>query len=580
MGYLVRRLLENTSNEGFLRQSSFEKTSATLLLRTPVFDELDTGEKHLEDRLPNQESGFVNEPLIDFTIESQRIKAVDEIELLRKSTAREVTSIIAGSEITSKDIIESTSPEDSNLVLAKINLASLDTAEAALESLNDYFPRWRETPLSQRTLLLQTAAQKMRERRFELIAAIVLESGKPIVDADGDVAEAIDFCEYYALEAQRVLRPTKLMSPAGEINSLWQTPRGVTAVISPWNFPLAIPCGMFAASIVCGNCVILKPAEQSSLVAALLFEIFLESGMPPEAAAFIPGRGEDVGKLLSTHKSVASICFTGSKTVGLALIEDGAKSETFGRHVRKVVSEMGGKNSIVVDEDADLDEAVKGVVYSTFGFAGQKCSACSVVHVVGSAYERFTQRLKEAVASLHVGAASDVTTFVGPVIDQEAKNRLDSAIEDAKADCQILVEHSFDPNSKANGHFVAPIVFTDVPEGHALRSNELFGPVLVVEFADTFEDALCAAQETEYALTGAVFSRSPKNIEYAVNQFRVGNLYLNRGSTGALVGRQPFGGAAMSGVGSKAGGPEYLLQFVIPRATSENTLRRGFAPIE
>jgi RHH-type proline utilization regulon transcriptional repressor/proline dehydrogenase/delta 1-pyrroline-5-carboxylate dehydrogenase len=323
---------------------------------------------------------------------------------------------------------------------------------------------------------------------------------------------------------------------------------------------------------------VLKPAEQSSAVAAELFRAFLDAGLPAEAAAFLPGGGEDVGAYLVNSPQVATIAFTGSKAVGLQIIAAAAVVSPGQEHVKRVIAEMGSKNAIIVDDDADLDAAVKGVVASAFGYAGQKCSACSRVIVLEAVYDRFLGRLAEAARSLIVGPSTDPATVVGPVIDRDAQERLLHTIENAGQTCRLVAQGNC-PAGLEHGLYVPPAVFTDVPAGHELLTKELFGPVLAVVKASDFDAALAMAMDTEYGLTGAVFSRSPSNLRKAVRDFRVGNLYLNRGCTGALVGRQPFGGARMSGVGSKAGGPDYLLQFVVPRSISESTFRKGFAPM-
>jgi RHH-type proline utilization regulon transcriptional repressor/proline dehydrogenase/delta 1-pyrroline-5-carboxylate dehydrogenase len=335
---------------------------------------------------------------------------------------------------------------------------------------------------------------------------------------------------------------------------------------------------MFAAALVTGNTVLLKPAEQSTLVAYRMFQLFLEAGMPPSAACFLPGLGEEVGPILVNHPLVTTIAFTGSRDVGMQIVTQAAEVSNRSQHVKRVIAEMGGKNAIIIDDDADLDEAVKGVVSSAFGYQGQKCSACSRVIVLESAYERFLERLAEATKSIITGPASDPSTLIGPVIDQEAFERISRAIEAAKMRCRLVAKGPQPSSTVCRSPLIAPIVFADIPEEDALLRQEIFGPVLAVLRAKDFDDALRIALDSDYALTGAVFSRSPEHIEKAMRDFRVGNLYINRGCTGALVHRQPFGGARMSGVGSKAGGPDYLLQFVIPRAISENTIRRGFAP--
>ena len=578
MGYLVRRLLENTSNEGFLRASFHDQKTAESLLAKPEFVPADSGIEHLGSDVRR---GFYNVALRDQTEPESRQNAQAALSKLRTSlihAPRRVVPVLSGREQTVAKTLESVSPDVKSQVLGQIGLADVPMADRAVLELSAFFPEWRKTPVTQRAEILFKAAKIMESRRDDLTALMRLEAGKPLTEADADVAEAIDFLNYYALEALRLDKTLALGSLPGEVNTYFYEPRGVALIISPWNFPLAIPCGMFAAALVTGNCAILKPAEQTSLIAAELFDILLAAGLPPQAAAFLPGIGEEVGAHLATHKGISTICFTGSKDVGLSLIEHGAEKASIGKHVRRVIAEMGGKNAIIVDEDADLDEAVKGVLYSAFGFEGQKCSACSLAIVLEGAYEKFLHRLADAVSSLTIGPAADPESFTGPVIDREAYERITAVIAEARSSCRLVAEAP-KPANPDLGFYVPPVVFADVPEGHALRSREIFGPVLAVLRARDFGSALELAQASEYALTGGVFSRSPKNIQRAVREFRVGNLYLNRGCTGALVYRQPFGGACMSGVGSKAGGPDYLLQFLIPRSVSENTIRRGFAPV-
>jgi RHH-type proline utilization regulon transcriptional repressor/proline dehydrogenase/delta 1-pyrroline-5-carboxylate dehydrogenase len=579
MGYLVRRLLENTSNEGFLRQSFRENESPEILLRKPETLGDDTGTEHLDSEA---NITFVNEPLTDFSLTPKRRGlqgALDSVtQSLRESPAL-VRPVINGEFVETEKSIESISPEDTSFRLATIGLASIAQAEQAIESLTDYFPTWRSTHIENRCQVLNNAAEIMQERKEELSALIVLESGKQWEEADGDVAEAIDFLNFYAQEAAKLFTKKRLGDYPGEENHLFYEPRGACLVISPWNFPLAIPCGMFAAALVTGNCPILKPAEQTSLIAARLFQIFVDAGMPDAAASFLPGLGEEVGKHLVRHKNVATIVFTGSKEVGLDIVKAGAEVSQGQEHVKRVIAEMGGKNAIIIDAGADLDEAVKGVVHSAFGFQGQKCSACSRVIVLESVYDNFVERLKSATESIVVAPSSRPESFVGPVIDEEAHQRILKLIEQFRSECDVLAEGAEPPKDSPLGYYVRPTVFGNVSEDHEILSTEIFGPVLAVVKAKDFQSAINIALDSEYGLTGGLFSRSPENIRLATQEFRVGNLYLNRGCTGAMVYRQPFGGAKMSGVGSKAGGPDYLLQFVIPRAISENTMRRGFAPM-
>jgi len=363
---------------------------------------------------------------------------------------------------------------------------------------------------------------------------------------------------------------------SGETNRYFYQPRGISLVISPWNFPLAIPVGMTVASLVTGNCTLLKPAEVSSVIGAKIAEILVAAGFPPGVFQFVPGKGSTVGAHLVKHPDVHMIAFTGSQEVGCRIYREAADVQPGQKHLKRVIAEMGGKNAIIVDESADLDQAVQGVVQSAFGYSGQKCSACSRAIVLEPIYDVFLQRLVEAVRSLNVGAAEQPATKVGPVIDGNAQARIREYIEKGKLDCELALELP----SPSGGYFVGPVVFRDVPPTATIAQEEIFGPVLAVMRAKTFDAALEIANGTNYALTGGLYSRTPSHIDRAYADFEVGNLYVNRGITGAIVARQPFGGFKLSGVGSKAGGPDYLLQFLEPRVVTENVQRQGFAPIE
>jgi RHH-type proline utilization regulon transcriptional repressor/proline dehydrogenase/delta 1-pyrroline-5-carboxylate dehydrogenase len=405
----------------------------------------------------------------------------------------------------------------------------------------------------------------------------VYECGKEWREATADVCEAIDFCRFYADRAIALEAPHGADVP-GEENRFVYLPRGVTAVISPWNFPLAILTGMTAAALATGNTVVMKPAEQSPVIAALLMDIFRQVDLPNGVANYLPGRGEVAGAALVEHPRVALIAFTGSRAVGLAINARAAEVSAGGvGPVKRVIAEMGGKNAIIVDSDADLDEAVLGVVHSAFGYQGQKCSACSRAIVLADVYEPFLARLIEATRSLKVGPAEDPATTVGPVIDAEAYDRVLRYIELGKQEARLAL--AVDVGELTNsGYFIGPHIFADVPYMARIAQEEVFGPVLAVIRAADLNEAISIANGTEYALTGGIFSRSPANLDRARRELMMGNVYLNRGITGALVGRQPFGGFKMSGIGSKAGGDDYLLQFVLPRTITENTMRRGFAP--
>jgi RHH-type proline utilization regulon transcriptional repressor/proline dehydrogenase/delta 1-pyrroline-5-carboxylate dehydrogenase len=348
-------------------------------------------------------------------------------------------------------------------------------------------------------------------------------------------------------------------------------------VIAPWNFPLAILCGMTTAALVTGNTVIMKPAEQSVVVAALLMEVFLEVGFPPGVVHYLPGVGEEIGPTLVGHKDTSLIAFTGSLTVGTLINRQAAEMQPGQTHIKRVIAEMGGKNAIIVDDDADLDEAITGVVDSAFGYQGQKCSACSRVIVPASKYDAFLTRLVEATRSLAIGPADDPGYYLGAVIDEEAKKRLEGVVDRGKGEARLA--YAGELGALANeGYYVAPHIFADVNPLSFLAQQEFFGPILAVLKANNLDEALRIANDVPYALTGGLYSRSPANIARVKREYKVGNLYINRKITGALVDRQPFGGFRLSGIGSKAGGPDYLLQFVLPRTITENTLRRGFAP--
>ncbi|MGH8975918.1 MAG: aldehyde dehydrogenase family protein, partial [Acidimicrobiia bacterium] len=425
--------------------------------------------------------------------------------------------------------------------------------------------------------VLFRAAALMRQRRAELAALMVFEAGKPIREADADVAEAIDFCDYYGREGLRLGAGVPILQAPGETNTYRYQPRGIGVVIAPWNFPLAIPTGMVSAALVTGNAVLFKPAEQTPGIAYRLVQILLEAGVPPGVLAFLPGVGEEVGAELVASPSVSFVTFTGSLAVGLQIVERAAVHQPGQGHVKRVVAEMGGKNAIVVDTDADLDQAVPAIVASAFGYAGQKCSAAARVIGVGPVFDELVARLVGAVALVPLGHPKELRTAVGPVIDEDAWKRVRRYQEAARVEGEVLLQRDDLPEG---GWYVGPtVVVTDQP-GCKVATEEIFGPLLVCMRAESFEAALAQAGATDYALTGGVFSRSPAHIRLAAEEFRAGNLYINRGITGALVGRQPFGGYGLSGVGSKAGGPDYLLQFVEPRVITENTIRQGFAPVE
>jgi len=580
MGYLVRRLLENTSNESFLRRGFADGESPDALLAPPQAGApaeaapAPAAPGSRRDALPP----FANDPRADFALAIERDRFAEALAGVRRQFGRFHPLVIGGRSVETPDRLASLNPSRPGEVVgwaASATAADVDEAVAAAERA---FPDWRDRGVRDRAQLLHRAAVILRERRTDLAAWIVHEAGKPWREADGDVIEAIDFLEYYGREAMDLQAPRRLGEFPGEINLYLREPRGVVGVIAPWNFPLAILTGMTAAALATGNTVVMKPARPTPVIAAYLVAILEEAGLPPGVVNYLPGPGEVVGDRLARHPAVRMIVFTGSREVGARLYGLAAQTVPGARHLKRVVAEMGGKNAIVVDDDADLDEAVQGIVASAFGYSGQKCSACSRVIGVGRAYDRLLARLVEAVRTLPMGAADQPATVVGPLIDQAAQRRVQHYIAAGRSGARpALIRDVPADLGSLGGYFVPPAIFADVPPASPLAQEEIFGPVLSVMPAKDFEAALALAMDSDYALTGGVFSRSPTNLRRAEEAFRVGDLYINRGITGAIVGRQPFGGRQMSGVGYQAGGPDYLIQFVEGRVICEHTLRRGFA---
>ncbi|MDX2132548.1 MAG: proline dehydrogenase family protein [Planctomycetota bacterium] len=595
MAYLVRRLLENTSNESWLKAGFLDNADPAVLLRAPAPPAREPGagvltlspevmpERHnLSPVVPGvAPRPFFNEPLRDFADARQR-------EAFGAAVAKATVPRIANDR----------TPEHAREMVAR--------AEAA-------FPAWRDADPALRAAVLVRAAARMRAERDGLSGVMIKEAGKAWREADADVCEAIDFCEFYARCAVPLFQRQRLGRFIGELDEQWHQPRGVAVVIAPWNFPLAICCGMAVAALVTGNTVIVKPSEQTLGIASIMIDILRDSLREVLAEAggarvrtddivqFCPGPGSRTGAALVRDPRVALIAFTGSREVGLDILNAAAPPSPFARaegapapaptHVKKVVCEMGGKNALIVDTSADFDEAVLAVRYSAFGYQGQKCSACSRCIVVdpqgpdGPAFTAFRRRLTEAMKALVIGDPTRPGTDVGPVIDADAKAKIEGYIERAKKSGLEFASLPLPPDIGAmkagvsqSLEFVSPHVFWPVPPEHELAQEEIFGPVLAILHARDFSHALDLANASVFKLTGGVFTRKPSNIERARREFRVGNLYINRGITGALVGRHPFGGFGMSGVGTKAGGLEYLYHFVEPRNCAENTMRRGFAP--
>lgn len=580
MAYLVRRLLENTSNESFLRSKFADGMSAEVLLQDPRLAAGPTAAPVMAvgaSATTKPSKGlppFVNDSLLDFAIAANRDKVQAALKSLR--FGGDAPNLIGGKEQSSSRWIESRNPSHPSQIVGRASAATVEQALAALKSAHESFTTWKTTPPETRAALLDKVADIFQRDRFDIIALEVAEAGKQWEEADGDVGEAIDFCRYYAREIRRLSNPQRVGNVPGEVSLYMYQPRGVSVVIAPWNFPLAILCGMVVASVGTGNTVIMKPAEQTPLIGAYLMRALKEAGVPAGVVNLLNGYGEEIGDTLTGDPRTALICFTGSKAVGLHIWAKAAQHQPGQKHMKKVICEMGGKNAIIIDTDADLDEAIMGVLYSAFGYQGQKCSAASRVIVLDEIYDRFIGRLLDAARSMKVAAAEDPASFVGPVIDEEAQQRILRMIEAGRQEAKL----AFQGETPAEGYFVPPTIFTEAKPNSRIAQEEIFGPVMAVIRAKNLDEALEIANGTEYALTGGIYSRSPANIERVKREFSVGNLYINRGITGAMVDRHPFGGFNMSGAGSKTGGPDYLLNFLEPRVVTENTLRRGFAPSE
>ncbi|MEE3719787.1 L-glutamate gamma-semialdehyde dehydrogenase [Tumidithrix elongata RA019] len=569
MSYLIRRLLENTANSSFLRLSVNESRPIDELVAIPTMETTNGKSRHIAF------DGFVNAPDADYSQDRERTAAEKAIQSVLHQFGKTYFPVINGESIPTASFVESLNPSNFKQVVGKIGLASIPQADLAVTAAKQAFPAWKKLSPKSRGDILRKAADLMEAQRAELTAWIVWEVGKPLREADAEVSEAIDFCRYYAKEMERISQPHQRNVP-GEDNTYIYQPRGVVVVISPWNFPFAIALGMSVAALAAGNTVILKPAEQSSVVGAKIAEVLQASGMPKGVFNYLPGIGSEVGAHLVKHPNVHLIAFTGSQQVGCQIYADAAILRPGQKHMKRVIAEMGGKNTIVIDESSDLDQAVVGVMNSAFGYAGQKCSACSRVVVLSPVYDNFLHRLVEATRSLVVNEAHLPNTKLGPVIDADAQAKIRSYIAKGHETAKVALEMPV----PEHGYYVSPTILSEVEPESAIAQEEIFGPVLAVIRAESFEQALAIANNTPYALTGGLYSRTPSHIDRAYREFEVGNLYVNRGITGALVDRQPFGGFKLSGIGSKAGGPDYLLQFLEPRVITENTQRQGFAPLD
>jgi len=513
---------------------------------------------------------FVNEPILELRRRDARDALEAGMARLEPKLPIKAPALI-GRDRSDGDALVSTDPGNPDRAIALAPLCTANDAKRAVEVAATAAPAWAATPAADRAAALVRAAAWMRERRHELAALAVRECAKPWGEADADVAEAIDFLEYYARGALALDRGANLLQVPGEQNTMRYAARGVCAVIAPWNFPVAIPCGMTAAALATGNTVVLKPAEQSPGCGAMVAEALRAGGVPPEAISLVPGLG-DVGAALVADPRVHTIAFTGSAPVGLEILKRAADVPDGQRHIKRVVAELGGKNCVIVDGDADLDDAVPAIVRSAFVYAGQKCSAAARVLVHEAIADTLLERVGGALATLQVGQADAFGTDVPPVIEREAQERVARFAQLAEREGRIVARHKEVP---AAGWFCAPTVATGLPPQSDVLTEEIFGPLLTVEAVRDVDDALDRVDGLRQALTGGLFCRNPRTVERVAARTPVGNLYVNRHITGAMVGRQPFGGNRLSGTGTKAGGPDYLLQFVEPRVVTENTVRHG-----
>ncbi len=509
---------------------------------------------------------FSNEPVTDFSRPVNREAIEKALADVHGQLGREYDLLVAGRHEKTPDKLKSLNPSRPSEVVGIHSKATAALAKEAVEEAYAYYPEWSATPPETRAEMLLRASSIIRERKLEFDAWLVYEAGKTWPEADADVSEAIDFCEYYARQMIRLSRPDPLVQMPGEKDEMHYLPLGVGIIVPPWNFPLAIMAGMTAAALVSGNTVVIKPSSDTPSIAAKFAEVLLEAGFPPKSFSMLVGSGAVVGDILVAHPKTRFIAFTGSRDVGLRINELAAKPQKGQVWIKRVLAEMGGKDAIVVDREADLDSAVKGVLWSAFGYQGQKCSACSRAIVDQAVYDRFLEKLEAEVSKLTVGPSDQPSNYMGPVINESAKRSILDYIEVGKKEGRLVSGGSA---AAGDGYFVQPTVIADIDSKSRLFQEEIFGPVLAVTKARDFEHALELANDSEYGLTGAVFTKNPEKIKKARDQFFVGNLYINRKCTGAMVGAHPFGGFNMSGTDSKAGGPDYLLQFLQAKSIAE-----------
>jgi 1-pyrroline-5-carboxylate dehydrogenase len=509
---------------------------------------------------------FRNEPLTDFSTAENRAAAQAAVARVRSQLGRHHQLILAGERIDTAEKLTSTNPANPNEIIGTHAKATKELAVRAVEAAYANFPAWSRTPAEKRIQMTVKVAGLIRQRKLEFDAWLVLEAGKTWPEAEAETAEAIDFCEYYAREMARLDGPQTTVPIPGERGEFRYIALGAGVIIPPWNFSLAILCGMSVAALVAGNTVVIKPSSETPIVGAVFAETLLEAGFPPESFSFLPGSGSAVGDVLVQHPKTRFVSFTGSRDVGLRINELAARPQKGQIWIKRIVAEMGGKDAIIVDGDCNLDAAVEGVVASAFGYQGQKCSACSRAIVHERVYDSFLEKVKSRTEKITVGAPEDPNHAMGPVISEGAKKTILDYIAVGQSEGRVVTGEGRIP---AEGHYVAPTVIADIDSKSRIFQDEIFGPVLGVTKARDFDHALSMANDSQYGLTGSIYTDNPEHAERARNEFFVGNMYINRKCTGALVGAHPFGGFNMSGTDSKVGGPDYLLLFLQAKTIAE-----------
>jgi 1-pyrroline-5-carboxylate dehydrogenase len=518
-------------------------------------------------RTPSHQGPFINEPFFDFTKEDNARKMRAAIERVRGQLGREYDLIIGGQRVKTTDKIKSLNPSKPSQIVGIHQKAGKEHVEPAMAAALKAFASWKHTPIEERAALLFRTADLLRERKMDYMAWLVFEVSKNWGEADADISEAIDFCEFYAREALRFAKAEPPVQMPGERDTLAYIPLGVGAVIPPWNFPCAIMAGLVVASIVSGNTVILKPSSDSPTIAAKFVELLEEAGMPEGVVNFCPGAGASFGDAVVAHPKTRYVAFTGSREVGLHINKTAATQAPGQLWIKRTILEMGGKDAIIVDADADIDSAVEGVAQAAFGFQGQKCSACSRAIVDERIYDKFLEQLKTRVEKITVGDPAE-NANMGAVINEGSMKTILAYIEQGKKDGRVLTGGNR-ATEAGEGYFIQPTVIADIPAKSKLEQEEIFGPVLAVIKARGFDNALEIANDTEFGLTGAIYTKSRDKIDRAKSDFYVGNLYINRKCTGAMVGAHPFGGFNMSGTDSKSGGPDYLFLFTQAKSVAE-----------